>query len=76
MTFIEIGIAHGAVTLCDRSHATLPERVDYTSQGPFAPRFKGGIRYTSAPMFANAVNPNAVPRHSSLRGKCPEGGLK
>lgn len=70
MTFIEIGIARSAVALCDRGHAVLPESVDYTSQGPFAPRFESGISYVSAPMFANAIDANGVPRHSSLRGKC------
>lgn len=70
MTFIEIGIASPARTLCDRGHAILPESVEYTSQGPFAPRCESGILYTTAPMFGNAVDPNGAPRHVSLRGRC------
>jgi hypothetical protein len=71
MTFIEIGIARRAVALCDRSHAILPESVDYSSRGPFAPRFESGITYRSEIMVANANDANGVPRHSSLRGFCP-----
>lgn len=75
MTFIEIGIASRARTLCDRGHAVLPESVEYTSQGPFAPRFQSGIGYTTAPMFANALDANGAPIHLSLRGKCSQGML-
>jgi hypothetical protein len=70
MTFIEIGIARRAVTLCDRYHAVLPESVDYSSRGPFAPRFESGIAYRTEIMVPNAVDANSVPRHSSLRGFC------
>jgi hypothetical protein len=70
MTFIEIGIARSAVALCDRSHAILPESVDFSSRGPFAPRFESGITYRTEIMVPNAADANGIPRHSSLRGNC------
>lgn len=66
----EVGLAVRAVALCDRGHRVLPEAVETTSGGPFAPRFSSGYVYTKSQMFANALDPNAVPRHASLRGRC------
>jgi hypothetical protein len=70
---LEIGISKGAVTLCDRGHATLPESVFYTGNGPFGKPFLSGVRYTNAPMFENAKDANGFVRHSSLRGSCVKG---
>jgi hypothetical protein len=72
---IQIGTARQAVSLCDRGHSITPESVEYTSEGPFGPRFQSGITYTSSIMFDNAVNTNGWARHTSLRGVCSEGAL-
>jgi hypothetical protein len=72
---IQIGVSRQAVSLCDRGHRTNSESVDYTSEGPFGPRFQGGITYVSAIMFDNAVDPNGCARHISLRRECSEGML-
>lgn len=72
---LEIGLAQRAVALCDRGHRTLPESVYYTSEGPFGPRARSGIRYVNAPMFENAKDANGAMQHSSLRGNCSQGML-
>ena len=70
---LEIGLAVRAVALCDRGHAIMGESVDYTENGPFGEHFLSGVRYSNAPMFENAKDANAIPRHSSLRRFCSQG---
>ena len=70
--FVEIGLAKSAVTLCDRGHATMPESVFYSGNGPFESVGLSGVSYCDAPMFDNARMANPIPRHSSLRGVCSE----